>query len=460
MGLNVLGFHINKVVEAYKKSESLRSRNPNFGTAKMEKLIKLNLNDLIKQERRNSVFMSSARDQANQMKETLKDSFLQAAKQTALLLNNQKQQVAGQDLDFLKNFTTKMLQKHIEDLEMSILNLDFEKGLEALSLLEMAKQDHVSNFKQFGLFAKFLKLKKNFLSNVLREKLSKQELILRIDMLYQTGYVDIAEQLFYNGFSLILDKRRKYVFKNYQIESGENGLNGGLARGPGMTKPGQNPYLMPDSGTEDVSQVMNTEMRDQEYGMGLEQSQFGWSNIGGNLASNEPIDYNFDPDDGTINEKDIKNYVKAIFDLVVEMIDLQKHKFNFSSSIPLTGPNFKNQTKAGQKRKITWFNKTMFERKNDFVEPELTQETEKNEVETKEIFTEKTESFEIGHNFGLWFTKEIQMCFNQLFMNLSDQILSSPKVLNDAIEVVKISLGEYDSVGLSSEFLLEEFISA
>jgi hypothetical protein len=67
---------------------------------------------------------------------------------------------------------------------MSILNLDFEKGLEALSLLEMAREDHVGNFKQFGLFAKFLKLKKNFLTNILREKLSKTKLIVRIDMLY------------------------------------------------------------------------------------------------------------------------------------------------------------------------------------------------------------------------------------------------------------------------------------
>jgi hypothetical protein len=134
-------------------------------------------------------------------------------------LLNAKKNTGNKDMDFLKNFTPKMIQKHIEDLDISILNLDVEKGLEALSLLEMANQDHVTNFKQFGMFAKYLKLKKIFLSNILREKLSKVKLIERIDMLYQTGYVDIAEQLFYNGFSLILEKRRKYVFKNYNMSA-------------------------------------------------------------------------------------------------------------------------------------------------------------------------------------------------------------------------------------------------
>jgi hypothetical protein len=48
-GLNVLGYHINKVVEAYKKSEQMRNKNPNFNNAaKIDKLIKLNLNDLIR----------------------------------------------------------------------------------------------------------------------------------------------------------------------------------------------------------------------------------------------------------------------------------------------------------------------------------------------------------------------------------------------------------------------------
>ena len=43
-------------------------------------------------------------------------------------------------------------------------------------------------------------------------------------------------------------------------------------------------------------------------------------------------------------------------------------------------------------------------------------------------------------------------------MQLSDKILADTKVLADALEVIRISLGEHDAVGLCSEFIFEEFV--
>ena len=461
----VLGFHINKVIEAHQQSQASVKQKPQHGAEKIDKLIKLNLNDLIRLERRNSQMVTN--DNTSLMKSGTKDDFVEAVKQTGRLLNDNEIKGGDISMEFLKNFTSPMLSKHVEDLELSILNLDFEKGLEALSLLEIAKSEYSVNFKPFGVLAKFLKLKNIFLTNFLREKMTKPKLLERIDMLYQTGYVDISEQLFYSGYSQILEERRRYIFKNYTLAS-----NIELATETKIKskkhKDAQNPYLMPDQGKEiNYQQRINTESTDSNFGMGFNQSTFAWMDInGGNMENQTGHNYNDNSSsNGTINENDIKNYFKSIFDLMEEMITVQKEKFNFCNSVPLVGPNFKIDTKNGQKRKIRWFNTENYSRNSTNVynniantQNQVKGEQSKPEVDSKGIFQTKKMTFQIGQNFGLWFVKEMEMSFNQLFLNLSDQILGDAKILADASEVVKISLGEYDSIGLSAEFILEEFI--
>jgi hypothetical protein len=106
---------------------------------------------------------------------------------------------------------------------------------------------------------------------------------------------------------------------------------------------------MPDENLPTHQEVLNTmgsDTMDPDFGIELEKSNFGWSKIPGLDMGNDGADnysHNEADTDGTINEKDIQNYVKAIFDLLLEMIELQKHKFNFSNSRPLTGPNFKSE---------------------------------------------------------------------------------------------------------------------
>ena len=134
-----------------------------------------------------------------------------------------KDQLGNQALSanekYLGKFTSPMLASHIEVFEISILNLDFLQALECLSLLDIAKENHIIHFKPLSLYSKFIGLKETFFKNLLKEKLTKTNLLERIELIYRTGYVNMAEQLFYSGFSLIMQKRREYVFNNYNTTS-------------------------------------------------------------------------------------------------------------------------------------------------------------------------------------------------------------------------------------------------
>jgi hypothetical protein len=86
-----------------------------------------------------------------------------------------------------------MLVQHIEVLETSLLNLNFEMALECMSLLDLAKSNHIAHFKPMTLYSKFLGLRETFFKSVMKESVNKSVLVDRVELLYRTGYVDCAE---------------------------------------------------------------------------------------------------------------------------------------------------------------------------------------------------------------------------------------------------------------------------
>lgn len=230
-----------------------------------------------------------------------------------------------------------MLAQHIDSLEMSILNLNFEKALECLSLLDIAKENFTAHFKPLTLYSKFLGLRETFFRNFGKERLTKSRLIERVELLYQTGYIDAAEQLFYSGFSLILQKRREYVFNNYNnstIPEAEMTDKPLLQDQSKRKNPETNPYLVPDENTDTHQKRMGTETMDRDNYASIVDSQFGWTSIESQAADLElhSLEEVSGPKFGILNEQDIKNYFGSIFDLLAEILQLQKTRFDFSRS--------------------------------------------------------------------------------------------------------------------------------